>query len=97
MQFLSVNYSLNKTYSVERQVFLDSVKYVVESCINGELISHDVKITTNKNVLIKVSIKPVRDGSISELFGTLSKSINQKMVQLIEKKAENIQIVIGDK
>ena len=97
MQFLSVNYSLNKTYNVEQPTFIQATKKAVKSCANAKLIDVVVKITSEKKLFISVVVEPKDSKNLEELFTTISKKIEGNVQALIERKPENIKISLGVK
>ncbi|MCK5945776.1 MAG: hypothetical protein KAG04_00745 [Mycoplasmataceae bacterium] len=97
MQFLSVNYSLNKTYNVEEQVFVQVTKKAIKSCGNSKLIDVNVKITSEKKLFINITVEPKNPNKLEQLFTTISKKIEENVQALIERKPENIKISLGIK
>ena len=95
MQFLSVNYSLNKTYNVEERVFVQVTKKAIKSCGNAKQVSVNVIITSEKKLFISVIVQPKTPSNLEELFTTLSKKIEENVQALIERKPENIKISLG--
>ena len=97
MQFLSINYSLNKTYNVEKPVFEQATKNAIASCSSAKLKKIKVTITSDKKLYIKIEIIPARKDKLKILFTTIAKKVEENIENLIERKPENIQISLGEK
>ena len=93
MQFLKINYSLNKIYFVEDQVIQKSIKKILKKYSKINLQSCFSEIKENEKIYIKLEIDHSTIENYANIFTSITDEINENLEMLINRKADNIQII----
>ena len=98
MGFVTVNYSLNQSYFVEKGVFEKIVKKAAADSKLIKLNSFEVEMLKVKNdYKIEINVDIKSGASYKDAISELQTNIEDLSMNLIESKPENITIVIeGD-
>lgn len=93
MKFITVNYHLNQTYSIEDQAILQMVTSAVKE-VKGVKITHsEVSITKdNLGYEIKMEVEKLKTKTYEEACTEITKNIEDYSMNLMESKPDNIQI-----
>ncbi|UVD81994.1 hypothetical protein NV226_01655 [Mycoplasma iguanae] len=94
MQYILLNYGLNKSYNIHQNVFVQVINNSLNAKKEIELIDEPIVsfVEQNTNVEIFINIKIKIDLDIIEIINHLTTSINEDMKNLIGVAPKNIQI-----
>lgn len=96
MGLITVNYSLNQTYLVEKQVFEKIVKLACAKSKLSKTNSFNVDISEEKNDFkIEMNISVKSGASLKDAITELEGYIEEYSLNIIESKPENITMIIG--
>ncbi len=97
MEFVTVNYSLNQTYNVHKQVFIQIVDKVAANFKKDLKIIKDVQINIIKageNIEFIIETEISKTTNVSQTVQDFSKAIEERVVDIINSKPSNIQIKV---
>lgn len=93
MKFVTVNYHLNQTYSVEDAAILQMIKSAIKDVKGVKLISSKVQVTNDHlGFSIKMEVEKLETKLYEEACNEITKTIEDYSMNLVESKPENIQI-----
>lgn len=96
MKFVTVNYHLNQTYSVEDAAILQMIKSALKDVKGVKLLSSDVFVTSNHlGFSVKIEVEKLETKAYEEACMEITKSIEDYSMNLVESKPENIQITFN--
>lgn len=95
MEFVKVNYSLNRTYFVETTAIEGVVKNTFFESKDAKLLSSDVRVTPEQKVYITVVIEPKKGITLTDLLVKLTKMIERNYKNVIGRNPDNIQVSFG--
>ncbi len=95
MEFVTVNYSLNQTYSVHKNVFTQIVEKVASNFKKELRITEDIQaniVKGGEDIEFTIEIAIDKTGDASKIILDFSKAIEERVVDIINSKPSNIQI-----
>jgi hypothetical protein len=95
MSLVKVNYSLNKKYFVENNVFKQAVKKATLESKNVKLINYEVEVPEEKDTFsAKVVVNIKKNSSFQIAINELQENIETYSLNIIDTKPKNISIEI---
>lgn len=93
MKFVTVNYHLNQTYSVEDQAILQMVKEAIKEVQGIKLVSSEVHVTKDHlGFSVKMEVEKLESKLYEDACNEITKTIEEYSMNLVEAKPDNIQI-----
>ena len=93
MKFVTVNYHLNQTYSIEDKAILQMVSAAVKDVKGIKIIKSEVLITKDHlSYEIKLEVEKSKTKSYEQASAEITKNIEESSMNLMEFIPENIQI-----
>ncbi|WKX02211.1 MMB_0454 family protein [Candidatus Mycoplasma mahonii] len=97
MEFISVDISLNDTYQVEKNVFINLIKKSITKVKNIEFTSLEVEILKNKNdIVIAIEVKKNEKITLKDAILNVNDAVESAVFNLIEAKPQNIEIIVKE-
>ncbi|UUM19161.1 MMB_0454 family protein [Mycoplasma sp. 1018B] len=94
MNYVTVNYSINQSYSIGEKTFIEIVNKSIENINYIKLIS-EPRIIFNKNkdnVGFVIDIKTKKDKNINDIINSFIEELEKKIISLLGIKPESIKI-----
>ena len=96
MKIITVNFHLNQTYNVEDSAINDVVESAFKEIKSSKLINYKVSINkTNENFKLKLNVQKNKDATYKQATSEIKEIIEDYLVNLLDSKGENIQIIFG--
>ncbi len=93
MEFISINFSLNQIYQVEKSVFEDVSKEAVKKVKGVKFVSADAELSKNNDdVSITISITKDAKLDLTKTFTSVTNEIEMLVFNLLDSKPNNIKI-----
>ncbi|CAM9151697.1 MMB_0454 family protein [Mycoplasma marinum] len=97
MEYVIVNYSLNQTYNVHKQVFIQIIEKAASNLKNELRIVNDIQANIFKlgsDVEFIIEIEVSKTAEVSQVILDFSKNIEERVVDVMNSKPSNIQIKV---
>ncbi|NQZ66249.1 MAG: hypothetical protein HRT99_03480 [Mycoplasmatales bacterium] len=94
MKFITINYSLNKTFFVEDDALKKMILKASENSNKSKIIDCEIIVHDNYSYLVELVIKIKKGLSYKESLLELTSEIEKYSHNLIDSKPTNIQILI---
>ncbi|MEA4115627.1 hypothetical protein VBM87_02430 [Mycoplasma sp. 744] len=94
MNYVTVNYSINQSYSIGEKTFIEIVNKSIENINYIKLIS-EPRIIFNKNkdnVGFVIDIKTKKGKNINDIINSFIEELEKKIISLLGIKPESIKI-----
>jgi thiamine monophosphate kinase len=98
MDYVTINYSLNKTFNVHLDVFHSIIKKAFNEVDDVEMYKDPVVliIKGGEDLELTIYIKPKSNNNQAENIKELIKTIENYIFDAINSKPNNIQLIIKD-
>lgn len=94
MNYLTVNYGLNQSYSVNTTALEELINYCIKD-IKGLKVDGKIKLTFTKdqqNVAISFNFKIKQNKNIAEIVNNFANDLEKKFILLLGLKPTNLQM-----
>lgn len=97
MKLITVNFHLNQTYNVEDSAINDVVISAFKDIKSARLVGYKVKIDKNhENFKLTINVDKDKEVPFKKATSEIKSILEEYLVNLLDSKGENIQIIFGD-
>ncbi len=94
MKFITVNYSLNKTFFVEDVALKKMVMKASKNTNLAKIVDCKISVDDNYSYLVKLVIKVKKDSTYKKSILELTSEIEKYSYNLIDSKPTNINVIV---